>query len=69
MSTKDKQRLWFCSDYGIENKAIIRRLDENNEKYYIVTHDKESKWNNITPLLQRKIMRESLKETLYMVLA
>ena len=61
MSTKDKQRLWFCSDYGIENKAIIRRLDENNEKYYIVTHDKESKWNNITPLLQRKIMRESLK--------
>ena len=53
MSTKDKQRLWFCSDYGIENKAIIRRLDENNEKYYIVTHDKESKWNNITPLLQR----------------
>ena len=47
MSTKDKQRLWFCSDYGIENN--------------IVTHDKESKWNNITPLLQRKIMRESLK--------
>lgn len=61
MDTKDKQRLWLCSDYGIENKAIIKRLDENNEKYYIVTHDKESKWNSITPLLQRKIMRESLK--------
>ena len=31
MSTKDKQRLWFCSDYGIENKAIyyaILRLPE-----------------------------------------
>ncbi len=61
MSTKDKQRLWFCSDYGIENKAIIKRLDENDEKYYIVTHDKESTWNRITPLLQRKIKRESLK--------
>lgn len=61
MSTKDKQRLWFCSDYGIENKAIIKRLDENNEQYYIVTHDKKSPWNRITPLLQRKIKRESLK--------
>ena len=26
MVTKDKDRLWFCSDYGIENKAIINNL-------------------------------------------
>ncbi len=61
MRKNDKQRLWFCSDYGLENKCIIKRLGENEEKYYIVTHDKETKWGNITPLFQRKIMRESLK--------
>lgn len=61
MDTNDKQRLWFCSDYGLENKSIIKRLNENDEKYYVVTHDKETKWGNITPFLQRKIMRESLK--------
>ena len=61
MDTNDKQRLWFCSDYGLENKCIIKRLSESEEKYYIVTHDKETKWGNITPFLQRKIVRESLK--------
>ena len=61
MGTNDKQRLWFCSDYGLENKCIIKRLSESEEKYYIVTHDKETKWGNIIPLFQRKIMRESLK--------
>lgn len=61
MDINDKQRLWFCSDYGLENKCIIERLSENAEKYYIVTHDKETKWGNINPFFQRKIMRESLK--------
>lgn len=61
MDINDKQRLWFCSDYGLENKCIIERLSENEEKYYIVTHDKETKWGNINPFFQRKIMRESLK--------
>lgn len=61
MYTNDKQRLWFCSDYGLENKSIIKRLNENDEKYYVVTHDKETKWGNITPLFRKKIVRESLK--------
>lgn len=61
MDTKNKQRLWFCSDYGIENKEIIKLLDENNETYYIVTHDKEGKWDDITTLLKRRVKRESLK--------
>lgn len=61
MDTKGKKRLWFCSDYGLENKSIIKKLNESDEKYYIVTHDKETKWENLTPLFQRKIMRESLK--------
>lgn len=61
MDTNDKQRLWFCSDYGLENKSIIKRLNENDEKYYVVTHDKETKWGNITPLFRKKIVGESLK--------
>ena len=61
MDTNDKQRLWFCSDYGLENKSIIKRLKENDEKYYVVTHDKETKWGNITPLFRKKIVRELLK--------
>ena len=61
MDTNDKQRLWFCSDYGLENKSIIKRLNENDEKYYVVTHDKETKWGNITPLFRKKIVRELLK--------
>lgn len=61
MNTNGKQRLWFCSDYGLEYRSIIKKLIENDEKFYIVTHDKETKWRNLTPLFQKKIMRESLK--------
>ena len=31
MVAENKKRMWFCSDYGIENKYIIKRLNENEE--------------------------------------
>lgn len=60
MVTKDKDRLWFCSDYGIENKAIINKLTRADEKIYIVAHDNGNQWRNLPPLLKRKVMRESM---------
>lgn len=66
MATNDKHRLWYCSDYGLENKAIIRKLEASDEKYFIVSHDKDTDWERVTPLLKKKIFRESLKgNTIY----
>lgn len=58
MVTKDKDRLWFCSDYGIENKAIIKKLTRADERIYIVAHDNGNQWRNLPPLLKRKVIRE-----------
>lgn len=61
MATNDKHRLWYCSNYGVENKAIIRKLEANDEKYFIICCEKESNWEQVTPVLKKKIFRESLK--------
>lgn len=62
MSTKEKNRMWFCSDYGIENKYIIKRLNENEEEVFIATHEKEVKWDELNYLQKRRISECSEKD-------
>lgn len=62
MSTKEKNRMWFCSDYGIENKYIIKRLNENAEEVFIATHEKEVKWDELNYLQKRRISECSEKD-------
>lgn len=61
MDTKEKKRMWFCSDYGIENKYIIKRLNENEEEVFIATHEKEVKWDELNYLQKRRISKCSEK--------
>lgn len=62
MDTKEKKRMWFCSDYGIENKYIIKRLNENEEEVFIATHEKEVKWDELNYLQKRRISKCSEKD-------
>ena len=45
---KMKKGLWFCSDYGIEFESIIKKLNRNGEKYYVITHDTRKNWRNLS---------------------
>ena len=54
--------MWFCSDYGIENKYIIKRLNENEEEVFIATHEKEVKWDELNYLQKRRISKCSEKD-------
>lgn len=62
MDTKEKKRMWFCSDYGIENKYIIKRLNENEEEVFIATHEKEVKGDDLNYLQKRRISKCSEKD-------
>lgn len=65
MGAKEK-RMWFCSDYGIENKQIIKRLNENDEEVFIATHEKETKWDELNYLQKRRIKGSEEKDvTIY----
>lgn len=66
MDTKEKKRMWFCSDYGLENKQILKRLNENEEEVFIATHEKEIKWDELNYLQKRRIKESKEKNvTIY----
>lgn len=66
MDTKEKKRMWFCSDYGLENKQILKRLNENEEEIFIATHEKEIKWDELNYLQKRRIKESKEKNvTIY----
>lgn len=51
----NEKRMWFCSDYGIENKKILEILNKNGEEVFIATHEKETKWDELNYLQKRRI--------------
>ena len=62
MVAENKKRMWFCSDYGLENKQILKRLNENEEEIFIATHEKEVKWDELNYLQKRRISKCSEKD-------
>ena len=62
MVAENKKRMWFCSDYGLENKQILKRLNENEEEIFIATHEKEVKWDELNYLQKRSISKCSEKD-------
>lgn len=42
-----KKRMWICSDYGLENSYIVRKLREAKEPVYIVSHDDKTDWSKV----------------------
>ncbi len=42
-----KKRMWICSDYGLENSYIVKRLREAKESVHIVSHDDKTDWNKV----------------------
>lgn len=66
MVAENKKRMWFCSDYGLENKQILKRLNENEEEIFIATHEKEIKWDELNYLQKRRIKGSEEKDiTIY----
>lgn len=66
MVAENKKRMWFCSDYGLENKQILKRLNENEEEIFIATHEKVIKWDELNYLQKRRIKGSEEKDiTIY----
>lgn len=47
MGKEYQDRVWICSDYGIENSYVVKRLRSSKEPVYVVSHDDETDWNRV----------------------